>query len=149
MLARTLIAIAFLLPGSALACGSTEQLAFSCTTTRGTFIEVCQAPSSIHFSWRKKKGQKPEVESRVSNSSLLWTGEGDSQLGSDDLFFPHGKLKLNLSITSNYHEDGTSADLFVFDGYQRLSTIRCESGTVNFARDVIKANRGINRDNSH
>ena len=135
---------ALLLPLPALACGVGEKPVFSCVTTKGKEIKVCQAPTAIKYSFGKP-GQPPEMALSEGNKSFEYVTDSGSGMGTDDLNFINGKTKYNLQIFTVFErqysdsktEFSESATLNVFQGIKQVATIECKDPTITFDPKAI------------
>lgn len=65
-------------PESVFACQSAESLVFSCATTKNKMVEVCDAGSTINYSYGRK-GASPELALSIPRnqaSTFQWNGIG-------------------------------------------------------------------------
>lgn len=124
-----------LLPLAALACEPGVAPVFSCATTKGKIVEVCQTASSVSYSYGKK-GQKPEMFLTTPTAQLDWMRSSGSGMDMDLITFHNGDTAYALGIDSVYgqgDEDAppVSARLEVRSGTKVLTTIKCrEQGQV-------------------
>lgn len=131
---RILIAILALgMASDAFACGPKDALVFSCITTKGKFVEVCQTPSVVTYAFGRK-GQKPEMALAVPTEKLdrmVGSGSGAAQ---DRITFHNGRTSYALEISEVYgrhYPDGTKdipstdAYLEVLSSGKTVATIAC------------------------
>jgi hypothetical protein len=126
-------------PMSALACGPGETLVFSCPTDRGTQIEVCQAKTTIHYTYGKP-GQAPELKLWEKNSDFVWEhGEGVSAGIGDDLIFRNGATRHLISHVSNFDDrSNVNAHMTVMQPGKDNISIECVK-RIRFNPAAIKA----------
>lgn len=134
MNAKPILLATCLFPFAAMACGADDGMAFSCTTTKGKYVEVCQTPKEVTYSFGKL-GQKPEMNLRVPTAQLDWTTSGGSGMNFDTITFHNGKTAYMLDIESEFGTDdgsgqgskpATTATLNVRNGTTSLATLECE-----------------------
>jgi hypothetical protein len=126
-------------PISALACGPGETLVFSCPTDRGTQIEVCQAKTTIHYTYGKP-GQPPELKLSEKNADFVWEhGEGVSAGIGDDLIFRNGATRYLISHVSNFDDrSNVNAHMTVMQPGKDNISIECFK-KIRFNPAAIKA----------
>ena len=96
---KIILIAALLLPLPALACGAGEKPVFSCTTTKGKEIKVCQAPTAIKYSFGKP-GQPPELTLSESNKTFLYEVDGGSASEYQTFTFKNGNTHYVLNNLS-------------------------------------------------
>ena len=143
---KIILIAALLLPLPALACGAGEKPVFSCTTTKGKEIKVCQAPTAIKYSFGKP-GQPPELTLSESNKTFLYEVDGGSASEYQTFTFKNGKTHYVLNNLSNFSKIGLNgeieiqgseeASLEVTQGGKSLATLECKQSTIDFDRHAI------------
>lgn len=141
---KFVVMIVGLLPITVLACGPKDTLVFSCTTTKGKAIEVCQTPATVSYAFGKK-GQKPEMALSVPSRQLDWTSSSGSGLNYDRLTFHNGKTAYALEIENEFGGNGqeekpsTTATLNVLSGGKTLATLVCRAQGLHEQLDNLNA----------
>ena len=144
---KSLVLAALLLPLPALACDKGEKPVFSCVTTKGKEIKVCQATTAITYSFGKP-GQPPELTLSEDNGTFDYLADSGSGMGTEYLNFKNGKTRYNLEIFTvfdrQYSDSKTefseSASLNVMQGGKSLAVLDCKEPTIKFDPSAIVAN---------
>lgn len=137
---RTLALLICLLPPAVFACEPGEKLVFSCPTDTRKHVEVCQAPTAIHYTYGKP-GQPPELKLSEKNENFVWEhGEGVSAGIADDLLFKNGTTTYLISHVRNF-DDPTNflAHLTVMQPGKGNTSIECVPEKTKFNPAAIKA----------
>jgi hypothetical protein len=103
---------------------------FSCTTTKGKAVEVCESPKTIDYSFGKK-GAKPEMALSVPRSAAStrrWNGIGRNMYYS--VLIPNGKATYEVFSNVDKFDEETSYGIYVVVGGKELATISCKPNTV-------------------
>lgn len=145
--AMLLLAALCAAPSWAQACDLNDTTAFSCTTTRGKLVEVCQSATHVSYVFGKPH-QKPELVLQVPTSELDWSSSGGSGMNFDTITFQNGKTAYALNIESEFGTDdgegrgtkpSTVATLEVRNGAQTLATLECRPQGLKTQLDKLKA----------
>lgn len=103
---------------------------FSCTTTKGKTVEVCDAGEKIQYSFGKK-GAAPEMAlavPRAAATTYQWSGIGRSMTYSVQI--PNGRTLYEVfSSADKISQQVTFGINVVVDG-QPAATLACKPGTV-------------------
>lgn len=135
-----MLAAIALLPVSTLACNSEEAPVFSCMTTTGKSVQVCQAADEIRYAFGRP-AQVPEMQLAVPNSSFVWNADGGSAMDTFDLHFDNAATRYTVSTTSFRGDPELSADVLVRQGERQIATLHCKAPSIRFDERVIKAER--------
>jgi hypothetical protein len=122
-----LAAISFASPSIA-ACPS--KTIFSCTTTKGKAVEVCDSSKTVDYSFGKK-GQKPEMALSVPRnaaSTKQWEGIGRNMYYS--VLIPNGKTTYEVFSSSDKSGEESAYGIYVLVGGKEVATINCKPTTV-------------------
>ncbi len=140
MKTRTVALLLCLSPSAVLACEPGEKLVFSCPTDKGKYVEVCQAPTAIHYTYGKR-GQPPELKLSEKNQAFVWEhAEGVGSGVGDDLLFKNGPTHYTISHVSNFDDiTDTEAHILVRQPGKEDAFIQCASGKTKFNPNAIKA----------
>jgi len=100
---------------------------FSCLTSKGKQIEVCDAGKTIHYSFGKPQG-KPEITVKVARdkaSTFQWAGMGSSISYAVDI--PNGKTTYNIfwSADRTSDEHAIEAGVNVLINNELVTTVNC------------------------
>lgn len=140
MKTRTLALLLCLSPSAVLACEPGEKLVFSCPTETRKLVEVCQAPTAIHYTYGKP-GQPAELKLSEKNQTFIWEhGEGVGSGVGDDLLFKNGATSYTISHVRNFDDStDTEAHILVRQPGKEDTYIQCASGKAKFNPNAIKA----------
>lgn len=113
------------------ACQSQKPI-FSCTTTKGKFVEVCDAGQTIQYSFGKKGG-KPEMALSIPRSAATtyqWDGRGSSITYSVQI--PNAKTVYEVFSSTDRmsQEHKSTAGINVEINGQHAATLTCKAETV-------------------
>lgn len=137
-----LIAIAGM-PATALACGAGETEVFSCTTTNGKTVQVCQASEAIRYAFGRP-GAAPEMSASVPNSGFVWHSDGGSAMDTTDLNFDSGGTRYVVSATRYRDEDPPlDAVIRVERGGAQLPSLACRDESVRLNSRAITAQKNV------
>lgn len=137
--AKVLLASATLIPLMALACTSHEQPVFSCTTTKGKAVQVCQAEGAIRYAFGRP-GAAPETTVQVPNERFAWHSDGGSAMDIIELNFPNGSTRYVVSATRFWRGDlELDAEIRVEQGNRQLAMLHCDVETVRLDEKAITA----------
>ena len=100
---------------------------FSCLTSKGKQIEVCDVGETIHYAFGKPKA-KPEIEVKVARdkaSTFQWAGIGSSMTYAVDI--PNGKTTYNVfwSVDRLSDEHAIEAGVNVLINKELVTTVNC------------------------
>jgi len=100
---------------------------FSCLTSKGKQIEVCDAGKTIDYSFGKPLG-KPEIEVKVARdnaSTFQWAGMGSSISYAVDI--PNGKTTYNVFWSSDRlsEQHAIEAGVNVLINKELVTTVNC------------------------
>lgn len=126
-------------PSAVLACEPGEKLVFSCPTDTRKHVEVCQAPTAIHYTYGKP-GQPPELKLSEKNQTFVWEhGEGVSSGIGDDLLFKNGATTYTISHVSSFDDiSDTEAHILVRQPGKEDAFVQCASGKAKFNPSAIR-----------
>ena len=113
---------------------------FSCLTTKGKQIEVCDAEKTIGYSFGKPKG-KPDIVVKVPRdqaSTYQWAGVGRSMSYAVDI--PNGNTTYNVffGVDRLTEEHAIEAGVNVFINKDLVTTVNCSG------KNVISNIEGVN-----
>lgn len=105
---------------------------FSCLTSKGKQIEVCDAGKTVDYSFGKPKA-KPEIEVKVARdkaSTFQWAGMGSSMTYAVDI--PNGKTTYNVfwSVDRLSDEHAIEAGVNVLINKELVTTVNCAGENV-------------------
>jgi hypothetical protein len=131
--------IAALFATSAYAACQGSKTLFSCTTTKGKRIEVCDAEKTIDYSFGKPQG-KPEIAIKVPRdqvSTFQWAGVGNAESYSVDI--PNGKATYNVFWSLDRLSDAhtVEAGVNVFIDKNLATTVNCSG------KDIVSNIEGV------
>lgn len=112
-------------------CGTSKTL-FSCTTTKGKQIEVCDAEKTIDYSFGKAQ-QKPEIAIKVPRdnaSTFQWAGVGRTESYTIDI--PNGKTVYNVfwGVDRLSDEHTVEAGVNVLIDENLVTTVNCAGNDI-------------------
>jgi hypothetical protein len=112
---------------------------FSCITTKGKQIEVCDAGKTIDYSFGKPQG-KPEIEVKVARdkaSTFQWAGVGRTESYAIDI--PNGKTTYNVfwGVDRLTEEHAIEAGVNVLINKELVTTVNCSG------KDVVSNLEGV------
>ena len=116
------------------ACVPGEQPVFSCTTTRGKRIAVCQADGSVIYNFGRA-GAKPEMSINEPTSGVMWAMARTNGVVQDTLTFQLGTTRYRIN------NNNLGATLDVFQREKILTTIQCLGDTVRYNVSNLMATR--------
>lgn len=122
------LAAALLAPTSHAACPSTTL--FSCATTKGKFVEVCDSGKTIDYAFGKK-GAKPELALSIPRDAATtnqWAGVGRSVYYS--VLIPNGNTVYEVFSSFDRIDHEESAGIYVRIDDKDVATIQCKTDTV-------------------
>ena len=113
-------------------CEGGSKTVFSCLTTKGKQIEVCDAGETIEYSFGKPKG-KPEIVVKVPRShasTSQWGGMGRYMSYSVDI--PNGKTTYNVfwGVDRLTDEHAIEAGVNVLISNKMAATIKCSGKNI-------------------
>jgi hypothetical protein len=105
---------------------------FSCLTSKGKQIEVCDAGKTIDYSFGKPQG-KPEIEVKVARdnaSTFQWAGIGSSMSYAVDI--PNGKTTYNVFWSADRlsEQHAIEAGVNVLINKELVTTVNCASENI-------------------
>lgn len=111
------------------ACQSEQQTVFSCTTTKGKVIQVCDQQQHLEYSFGKPS-QKPEIVVQVERSAASttqWPGVGRYMSYSVEI--PNGKTVYSVywGVDRLSEEAAISAGVNVEVNGKHAATVQCNS----------------------
>ena len=126
-------------PASYAACPA--KTIFSCTTTKGKFVEVCESQKTIDYSFGKK-GAKPEMALSIPKNAATaryWNGIGRHVNYS--VIIPNGKTTYEVFSSVDKFDELTEYGIYVDVGGKEVATITCKNNTVtdNIADVTLRA----------
>lgn len=128
----TVVIAAAIAPTAWAKCDAGSQTLFSCTTTNGKQIEVCDAKKTIDYSYGRT-GSKPELSLRVPRadaSTYQWQGVG--RYMSYSVKLPNGKTEYSVywgfdRLTEEHAEE---AGVNVTVNGKQVATVKCGAGKI-------------------
>ena len=134
-------AVLVFVPGLAIACGPGEKPVFSCTTTKQRQVEVCQAPTTVNYTFGKR-GAKPEMSIKEPNASMRWIDGSGRMETHEALTFHSGATRYRIAFdVYKYEGESVDATLEVLQGNKSVTTIQCKDKSIRYNSENLKANR--------
>jgi hypothetical protein len=114
---------------SAFACDQGETLAFTCATTRGKVVTVCEASGSFGYAFGKP-GATPELQLRVPRDKMVYFNSQGASGYMVSLGLPNGKTVYTVSHNWSA-SDGASGAIEVTVNDKLVATLDCKLDTLN------------------
>ena len=113
---------------------------FSCTTTKGKQIEVCDADKTIDYSFGKAQG-KPEISIQVPRdqaSTFQWAGIGSSISYAVDIPNKNTTYNVFWNADKNSEDHPVEAGVNVLVNKELVATVNCSG------KDIVNNIEGVN-----
>lgn len=103
---------------------------FSCTTTKGKVVEVCDSGKTIDYSFGKK-GAKPELALSVPRAEVTTTQWDGTTTGIYySVLIPNGNTKYEVFSNVDRNAQEESSGIYVFINGNNAATITCKTESV-------------------
>jgi hypothetical protein len=111
---------------------NTKEPVFSCTTTKGKYVEVCDADKVIQYSFGKK-GEKPEMAlsiPRAEATTYQWSGFGRNMTYSVQIPNSGTVYEVFSSTDKMSDEHARTSGINVLVGEKLVASLACKDATV-------------------
>jgi len=112
------------------ACPATAKTVFSCSTTKGKQVDICDLGSQLSYSFGKPRA-KPELQFNLAKTRAylyLWDGMTSSEY--NELYLPRGNTIYQAYHANHRNHGGTEHGLKVFVNQNEVADIRCRAASV-------------------
>ena len=112
------------------ACPATAKTVFSCSTTKGKQVDICDLGSQLSYSFGKPRA-KPELQFNLAQnraSLYLWDGMTSSEY--NELYLPRGNTVYQAYHANHRNHGGTEHGIKVFVNKNEVADVRCRSTSV-------------------
>lgn len=119
-------------------CGSSKTL-FSCTSTKGKQVEVCDSEKTIDYSFGKAK-KKPDIAIKVPRdqvSTFQWEGVGSTESYAVDIPNDNAVYNVFWGVDRLTDKHPVEAGINVFVDKKLVTTINCAD------KDIVNNLQGV------
>ena len=113
-------------------CAAGTATVFSCPTSNGKFVEVCDAGKTLTYSFGKPSGP-PEIDLKVPRteaSTTQWSRTGSNYSCSVEIPNDKAIYSVFTSMDRLSKKHDLSAGVHVYSGAKRLATVNCTGKNV-------------------
>lgn len=117
------------------ACPSATSTVFSCTTSKGKQVDICNAGSNLNYSFGKPN--KPELTFSLPKSrayKYLWSGMTTSEW--NEVYLPRGNTTYVAYQANHRNHGGEEYGLNVLINGKQAANIRCASNITENISDI-------------
>lgn len=112
------------------ACPSAAKTVFSCSTTNGKVVEICDLGQHLMYSFGKPRA-KPELQFNLAKTRAymyLWDGNTSSEY--NELYLPRGNTIYQAYHANHRNHGGTEHGIKVFINQKQVADVRCRAASV-------------------